>query len=37
MTKNNDIMFQKATLNTNRRNVYTQISVNVPKESFRQK
>lgn len=27
MTKNNDIMFQKAALNTNRRNVYAQISV----------
>lgn len=37
MTKNNDIMFQKAALNTNRKNVYAQISVNVPKESFRQK
>ena len=37
MTKNNDTIFQKAALNTNRRNVYAQISVDVPKESFRQK
>lgn len=37
MPRNNSTLFQKAALNTNRRNVYAQISVNVPKESFRQK
>lgn len=37
MTKNNDTIFQKATLNTNRKNIKLQISIDLPKGTFKKK
>lgn len=37
MTKNNDTIFQKAELNTNRKNIKCQISIDFPKGAFKQK
>lgn len=37
MAKNNDTIFQKATLNTNRKNINYQISINLPKGAFKKK
>lgn len=37
MAKNNDTIFQKAVLNTNRKNINYQISINLPKGVFKKK
>lgn len=37
MTKNNDTIFQKAALNTNRKNINYQISIKLPKGVFKKK
>lgn len=37
MTKNNDTIFQKAVLNTNRKNIKCQISIDLPKGVFKKK